>query len=114
MDITINIDNEDSFSIVHVTGKVDATTSDSFEIELMKLLDQGETQIIFDLENTRYISSAGLRVLIVVAKKLYGTGYFCLCNANNNVQEVIKMSGLDAFMHIHDDIETAKKNLKIK
>ncbi len=109
MDIDITVDKEELCSVVSVAGKIDATTSDDLEDRLLGLIDGGEKHIILDLEDTAYISSAGLRVLIVVTKYLYDTGSFCICNASDNVQEIIEMAGFNAFMTIYDDLETARE-----
>jgi anti-anti-sigma factor len=111
MNITITIEKQSENSIVHVSGKIDATTSDELENALVELLEQEENKIILDLEGTNYISSAGLRVLIVIAKQMYDSGHFCLCNASDNVSEIIKMSGFDVFMNIYDDLSTAKEKI---
>lgn len=108
MDIDITIDKEEMCSVVHVSGKIDAITAEGLEDRLLRMIEDGEKQIILDLANTVYISSAGLRVLIVVTKYLYDSGSFCLCNASDNVREIIEMAGFNAFMTLYDDLETAK------
>ncbi|MCF6247522.1 MAG: STAS domain-containing protein [Desulfobacula sp.] len=111
MDIAIIVEKKTDYTIVHVSGKIDATTSDDLEDALIDLLDQGEVNIILDLKDTRYISSAGLRVLVVVTKQVYDSGHFCLCNANDNVLEIIDMAGFNVFMNIYDDLSTAKEKI---
>lgn len=111
MNIAINVEKESNYSIVHVTGKIDATTSDELEDVLVDLLENGEQNIILDLENTKYISSAGLRVLVAITKQVYDTGHFCLCNANDNVQEIIDMAGFNVFMNIYDNLSTAREKI---
>lgn len=108
MDIDINIDKKETFTVVHVSGKIDASTSDELEDAFMDLLGEGENRIVLELKDTSYISSAGLRVLIVVSKLMYETGQFCLCSLNDNVREIIEMSGFNTFMNIYDDFEIAK------
>ncbi len=107
MSITIKVEEESSYSIVHVAGKIDATTSDKLEDTLVDLLEQGQQNIILNLAEAQYISSAGLRVLVVITKQLYDSGHFCLCNANDNVQEIIDMAGFNVFMTIYKDLPTA-------
>ena len=108
MGIDIQIDTENTLSIVHVSGKIDATTSEELENALSKQIEQGKYNIILNLEQTSYISSAGLRILVVTTKKIYDTGCLCICNADKNVYEIIEMAGFHAFMMICDTIEAAK------
>ncbi len=111
MDINITVDKEELCSVVHVSGKIDAMTSEDLEDKLLGMIENGEKKIILDLQNTDYISSAGLRVLIVVTKYLYDSGYFCICNASDNVSEIIEMAGFNAFMTLYDDLETARNEI---
>ena len=111
MDIDITVIKEEVCSIVHVSGKIDAITSGDLEEKLLGIIENGEKQIILDLADTEYISSAGLRVLIVVTKHLYDSGHFCICNASDNVREIIEMAGFNAFMTLYDDLETAKQGI---
>lgn len=111
MDIDITVTKEDKCSIVYVSGKINAMTSEELEDRLLGIIENGEKKIILDLANTDYISSAGLRVLIVVTKYLYDSGYFCICNASDNVREIIEMAGFNAFMTLYDDLETAKNTI---
>ncbi len=111
MNNTIRIEDEPGFSIVRVAGKIDATTSDKLEDSLIDLLNKGQKNIILDLKDANYISSAGLRVLVAITKQLYDSGHFCLCNANDNVQEIIDMAGFRVFMNIYEDLSTAKQEI---
>ena len=111
MNITISIEKEATCSIAYVSGKIDATTSDELEDALIGLMEEGEKNIILDLGDTNYISSAGLRVLIVITKQMYDSGHFCLCNASDNVCEIIEMAGFNVFMNIYDDLSTAKEKI---
>ena len=111
MDIDISVSKEDVCSVVYVSGKIDAITSGELEEKLLGIIKNGEKQIILDLADTEYISSAGLRVLIVVTKHLYDSGRFCICNASDNVREIIEMAGFNAFMTLYDDLETAKQGI---
>jgi len=111
MDITINVGKEENCSVVQISGKIDASTSDDLEDTLIDLIDQGEPNIILDLTGTTYISSAGLRVLIVATKQVYDTGHFCLCNVSSNVLEIIEMAGFNLFMNVYDNLATAKQGI---
>ncbi|MCM2286451.1 MAG: STAS domain-containing protein [Desulfobacula sp.] len=112
MNIAITVEKAADYSIVNVSGKIDASTSDALEDVLVDLLGQGEKNIILSLKDTVYISSAGLRVLVVIAKQVYDSGHFCLCNASDNVLEIIEMAGFNVFMNIYEDLSTAKEKIK--
>ena len=107
MKIDITTGKENTYTIVHVAGRIDATTSDEMEDALMDILGQGQDRIILNLENIDYISSAGLRVLVVITKQLYDSGQF-FCTISDNVREIIEMAGFNTFMNIYDSLEDAE------
>ncbi len=111
MGIDISVEKQNTCAIVTASGRIDAVTSDSLEDSLLTLLDQGETHIILNLGGVEYISSAGLRVLVVIAKQLYDNGRFCLCSATENVLEIIEMAGFNAFITVYEDLETAQARI---
>jgi anti-anti-sigma factor len=109
MEITIK--KLGQYSVVHAAGKIDAVTCPTLEESLNRLFDQGERFLILDLGDVSYISSAGLRILLVAAKKLYGDGQFALCRLSKEVREVMEMVGFTKIMSIYDDAESARAGL---
>ena len=57
-------EKKENYSIVSVSGKIDAATCSELEDSLLNLLDEGETRIILNMSDCQYISSAGLRILL--------------------------------------------------
>ena len=111
MDITI--EKSQNLTVVSAFGKMDAANCGRLEEALDRIVDQGRTSIILNLEGLLYISSAGLRVLLKTAKRLHGTGSFALCSLNEDVSEIIEMSGFSHFMDIFTDINEATASIKV-
>ena len=60
----------------------------------MQLIDDGATKILVDFEDLNYISSTGLRMLLVAHSRLEGaSGQLRICNPNTMVREVFETSG---------------------
>jgi len=98
--------------ILSVTGRLDSNTSESFSKLLTEKLDAGNTKIIVDMSKLDYISSAGLRVLLMAAKRLMPTsGKFILCDMNTHIKEVFEISGFLNIMTITDNVKAAQKLL---
>jgi anti-anti-sigma factor len=94
--------------VIKPSGRMDAGTSQAFEKECGKWIEKGETRLIADLESLEYISSAGLRSVLVVGKKLKPSGgALALCNMNGMVEEVFNMSGFNNIFNIYDTLEAA-------
>ncbi len=114
MDIAIAVEKRADCSVVRVSGRIDALTSDELEGALVELIENGERNIVLNLKDAVYISSAGLRVLVVVAKRLYNEGHFCLCNVSDNVMEIIETAGFMVFMTIYDDLSKAVSDIRTR
>ena len=80
-------------TIVDVIGRVDTTTVADLEKEVMPIVEDVD-DLVFNFENLEYISSAGLRLLLSIQKKMnQKSGKFALRNINEFVQEVLDMTG---------------------
>ena len=94
---------------VEVKGRMDATTASKFEAEVSELLGQGEKSVIFDLGSLDYISSAGLRSILTVAKKIESNnGTLTFANLRGMVQEVFTISGLNSIFQVNNHNSNAK------
>lgn len=83
------------------TGRLDTTTAAAAEKALLALLVDGVDSINMDLSELDYVSSAGLRVLLVVAKAAKAKGgKLILLAPKPAILEVIKISGFDRIIHI--------------
>ncbi len=96
------------YYILGITGRLDASTSSVFEEKLVSLLDSGETNILINFSELEYISSSGLRVLLVGAKKLKASnGKISLCNLKNHIYEVFEIAGFTPIFNIYKTLEEA-------
>jgi anti-anti-sigma factor len=90
------------------TGRLNAESAQAFQERLLSCIDVGETSILLDLAQLDYISSAGLRSLLIAAKRLQARdGRFAVCALTANVREVFRMSGFDTIIDVHPDRATA-------
>ena len=78
--------------------RVDRLSSSSVQKELDKLLDEGVTDLVFDMTNLKYISSAGLRVLLATQQRLSGKGSITLSNIPKSVKELLDVTGFSGFI----------------
>jgi len=94
--------------IIRPTGRLDASTSPDFGTQVGARIGDGSTNAVLDLSSLDYISSAGLRDILSLAKTLKaGGGALCLCGLAGLVQEVIALSGFDGFLPIEANVEAA-------
>jgi anti-anti-sigma factor len=87
--------------LLALNGRLDASTSSKLEEKLLGLIDHGEKQIVMNLEQLDYISSAGLRVLLMAAKKLkVASGKIVLASLKDQIREVFEIAGFSAIFPI--------------
>ena len=91
----------EGITIAAFEGNLDTNTAPDAEELLGELLEKGVTKILVDFTTLDYISSAGLRVLLVTTKRLGGTGgSMRLCGLNETVDEVFEISGFSTIFSV--------------
>jgi len=98
--------------IIKPKGRLDSSTGPALEAELVSVIDGGTSRLLLDFSELLYISSAGLRVVLLAAKRLKASnGRLALCSLNSQIAEVFKISGFDAIIDIHASPDSALKRL---
>ena len=100
---------EKKIDLISVDGRIDALTVGTFEEKTLALVDnENYGSYILDFEKLVYISSAGLRAVLKLAKKCKEVSKkLVVCNLSENVLEVFKISGFDLIITVCDNLENA-------
>ena len=99
---------ENNALIVKISGRMDAVTAPAFEKALGAWIDESEKYFVVDLSSLEYISSAGLRSILIIAKKLKTlNGSILLAAMEESVNEVFEISGFNSIIPIHDTVQSA-------
>ena len=94
--------------IAAIRGRLDTIVAKQAEEQLLSGIGDECRRLVVDLSPTDYISSAGLRVLFVLARKLKQLdGRFALCGANPQNYQVLDMTGFLSIMTYHDSLDDA-------
>ncbi len=97
--------------VVVPDGRLDTNNHAEAEALVLGHVSKGDERLVFDFSKTDYISSSGLRVILLAAKKVRAGGGIALCNANEQVSEVLEISGfLDIIKH-YPSLEEAVNSL---
>jgi anti-anti-sigma factor len=97
---------------IAIAGTVDTRASTEFEGALTKTLEAGARQVIIDLSRLDLVTSAGIRVLVLFAKRLSAIGGgFGLCCLSPDVKRVFDISGLTGQFRIFATLAEAKSVL---
>jgi anti-sigma B factor antagonist len=94
--------------IVGLRGKLDANSSQAVENQLLALLNQGEDRLVLDFSELTYISSLGLRVLMMVAKNIKKVnGKLALAGLNDHIYEIFKIARFTTIFSIYPSSDEA-------
>lgn len=95
-------------SVVTVSGRVDSATAPDLQKALQDLLDSDQKQLVLDLKDVDYMSSAGLRVLVALQKAAKKNGgALRLAQLSVRVSEVLELAGLAPVFDIYPDVVEA-------
>jgi anti-anti-sigma factor len=98
--------------IVSIKGRMDALTAPEFENNLSGHISQGENIFIINFVGLEYISSAGLRSILAISKKLKEkNGKMLLTGLHGSVEEVFRISGFKTIFTIYATEEAAFKEI---
>jgi anti-anti-sigma factor len=97
--------------IVDMEGRLDSKSS-GYSYDEMVAIAQGKTKrVVVNLEKLDFITSAGLRVLLMASKLLKsGGGDLKLCKPNDMVKDVLETAGFDSLLHLYDTETEAVKS----
>lgn len=93
---------------IKIGGRLDASNSGDFEAKLIELYNSGADNILFDVSDLDYISSAGLRVFMLAWNSCNEHDKrIALLQANDIVAEVFEISGLSDLIPAVASIDAA-------
>ena len=99
--MTITPETTAQATIVPLLGQINSATAGALEAQLLTLVDGGVRQLVLDFAALDYISSAGLRLVLVLAKRLkQERGRLVLCAMQPHVHEVFDISGFLAILDV--------------
>jgi anti-anti-sigma factor len=85
-------------TVVRLEGNLDTASSDAAQAYLFAAIDRGAARMVVNLEKVDFVSSLGLRVLLLAAKRL-GAG-LRICGLNDSVAEVFEITGFNTILDV--------------
>lgn len=99
MEVSINKDGDKT--LVKIVGRLDTTNVTDFEKEIAPVMAEPKGDIELDCSEFDYISSAGLRIFLMIQKCLTGAGAkLVLSNMKSEIREVFDMTGFSSIFTI--------------
>ena len=95
--LTVNVDKNGNQVVVSAEGVIDTESASKLSDALLEL-DYGDLDLTLDFDRTDYITSAGLRVLLVARKKLKDDT-MRIINVNEVIEKVFKVTGFSDLLN---------------
>jgi anti-sigma B factor antagonist len=95
--------------VISIIGRVDSGTAPQLQVETAKLINDGKYKLVFDLGKVEYLSSAGLRILIVTQKecKRYNRGEVLLADVPSKIYSSLDLAGFTALFKFFKSVVDA-------
>jgi len=109
----ITIAEEEGIRFADVFGRIDSTTAPEAEKILRSFAGEQEGDVIVNCAGLDYISSGGLRILLVIEKELKGEGrHVILCGLRTDVEKIFRLTGFTSIFTIEKTLHDAIAHLR--
>lgn len=110
--MTITEKEVNGISVIQIEGKLDINTFDILESKLNSLIERGIKKLLVDCTGLTFISSTGLRILIMAQKKLSAVGgVIGLFGLNETTRKIFDITVYDKLFPIFNDETSAIKEI---
>ena len=97
-----------NFNVISIEGRIDTTNYNDFERAVTAIIENGDTNLVFNCAGLNYISSSGLRAFLTAQKKLIGLkGKLHICEMQPHIKEIFDISGFSNIFKILNTEEEA-------
>ncbi|MCX5716592.1 MAG: STAS domain-containing protein [Candidatus Omnitrophica bacterium] len=102
-----------SVTIVSLKGRLDTTTAPEVDSRLLQMFQEGKKYMILDFSGVTYLASAGMRVLLILAKRIKGlAGRLMLTALLPTLHDVLSITGFLPYFEIYETVEKAVEVMK--
>ena len=104
--MTSTFEEDNGVGVLSLDGRIDTRTSAEFEREVMSRIvgPEAVNRLVADFSDLDYINSTGMRVLLLLAKRLGASGgKLVLCSMKMEILEVFRISGFNQIITITND-----------
>lgn len=103
MSVQVKWERKDDILIAMLIGHIDSSSADRFQCIVESGVDEEDQALILDFERVFFISSAGLRISLVLSRKFNESGKkFGICTLSDPIRNVLAISGFDRVIPIYD------------
>jgi anti-anti-sigma factor len=103
MSVQVKWERKDGILIAMLIGHIDSSNADRFQRIVESGIDSEDQALILDFERVFFISSAGLRISLIISRKFNELGKkFGVCTLSDPIRNVLAISGFDQIIPIYE------------
>lgn len=103
MSVEVGWSRDSGILVASLVGRIDSSNSRECADVLRSGIGSDDQSLILNLSQLDYISSAGLRILLMTAREFEGPGQaFGLCELSSGISEVIKVGGFADIISVYE------------
>lgn len=107
-ELQITVESMKRVDLVTVNGRIDSHEAPKLDASLKEIMDDGRHNLVLELNNVSFMSSAGLRALVSALRECKrNRGDVRLAMPSDRVMEVLDLAGLAPLFETYDDVTTA-------
>lgn len=111
--MNITFETKSDFTVVSISGRIDATNSNDFESELIRIFEDDRFNLLINCAGLHYISSSGLRIFLMAQKRVIAAqGHLTICCMQTMIREIFDISGFSTIFKIYETEEEALQQTK--
>ena len=104
----VNTEHINGIQVCRFDGRIDSSNADQTTKDLRDAVAEESGHVVFDFGNVDYVSSAGIRVILIVLKELTAQERRLAIGAlNPDVRDVFHITGLEKLVPCHDTLDAA-------
>jgi anti-anti-sigma factor len=94
--------------IMEITGRLDGATASSIEEDALLCIQSGARRLVLDCSGLHYITAAGLRSLLNLARTMKNSGgHFGVCGLQPQIETMFESVGLDLIIAVYNNTDHA-------
>lgn len=98
--MSVSVSREGAVAVLTLSGRLDTNSSPKLEAQAKQLYEQGSVDIVIDMAECDYVSSAGLRVIVSMQKRSMVQGSLVFRHVGPEVAEIFRATGFDGILTV--------------
>jgi anti-sigma B factor antagonist len=108
MDLVVQVEDREGWAVARVSGDLDLTTAPRLREQIVRVVSNGQAQVVLDLEGVDFVDSTGLGVLVGLLKRTRSQGGdLRVVSTRTSFRKILELTALERALPLAATIEDA-------